>query len=206
MPLNLLALEASSTSIDVIFLTDINYESISNLLTDNTLTVDAAELQGLLAGMLSGGMSLSDREWQNAIADMLNAGEPLPQAVSSIADEVFAQLCQQMLDSDFALQLCLPDDDSPINERGAALINYVQGFMAGFGLHQNDLSQCSDDVKEALEDFSEIARMEDAMNDDEESEQALFEVQEYVRISTMLCFNELGHSPLDDAEAPPTVH
>ena len=168
--------------------------------------MDASELQGLLAGMLAGGMSLSDRDWKNAVADMLNGGEPLPEESSQSADELFAQLCQQMLDSDFTLQLCLPDDESPINERGAALIAYVQGFLAGFGLYQNDLSRCSDDVKEALEDFSEIARMEDAMNDDEESEQALFEVQEYVRISTMLCFNELGHSPLDDAEAPPTVH
>ena len=86
------------------------------------------------------------------------------------------------------------------------MINFVQGFMTGFGLYQNDLSQCSAEVKEAFEDFAEIARMEDAMTEDEESEQALFEVEEYVRISTMLCFNELGQSPLDDAEAPPTVH
>lgn len=182
------------------------YEELTALLSRNKLTADASELQGLLAGMLSGGMSLSDREWHSAIADMLNTGEPLTQEAKQATQAMFDQLSQQLLDSDFALVLSLPDDNAPINDRGSALINYVQGFMTGFGLYQNDLSQCSADVKEALEDFAEIARMEDAMTEDEESEQALFEVEEYVRISTMLCFNELGQSPLDDAEAPPTVH
>ncbi|MBT0585562.1 UPF0149 family protein [Alteromonas oceanisediminis] len=187
-------------------MSELTYEILSSTLSRHQVSSDAAELQGLLTGMLAGGMSLSDREWPNAIADMLNAGEPLPTEVKEQAEALYAQLSQQLLDSDFALALCLPDDNAPINDRGAALINYVQGFMTGFGLYQNDLSQCSVDVKEALEDFAEIAKMEDAMNDDEESEQALFEVEEYVRISSMLCFNELGQSPLDDAEAPPTVH
>lgn len=187
-------------------MSELNYDSLSAVLMRNNLTADAAEMQGLLCGMLAGGMSLSDRDWQAAIADMFNAGEPLPDEVNQALDALFNQLGQQMLDSDFALALLLPDDNAPINDRGAALINFVQGFMTGFGLHQNDLSQCSDDVKEALEDFSEIVKMEESMTEDEESEQALFEVQEYVRISSMLCFNELGQSPLDDAEAPPTVH
>jgi len=187
-------------------LADLTYEELTALMSRHNLTADAAELQGLITGMLSGGMSLSDREWQNAVADMLNTGEPLTAEMQKAALALFDQICQQILDSDFALVLCLPDDAAPINDRGSALINFVQGFMTGFGLYQNDLTQCSPDVKEALEDFAEIARMEEAMTEDEESEQALFEVEEYVRISAMLCFNELGQSPLDDAEAPPTVH
>ena len=58
-------------------LSESTYEVLTVLLNQNNLAVDAAELQGLLAGMLSGGMSMSDREWQNAIADMFKAGEPL---------------------------------------------------------------------------------------------------------------------------------
>jgi uncharacterized protein YgfB (UPF0149 family) len=57
-----------------------------------------------------------------------------------------------------------------------------------------------------LQDFSDIARMEEPMNDDEESEQALHEVVEYVRISALLCFNELGQSLLDDQQDTPSVH
>ncbi|WP_276307855.1 UPF0149 family protein [Alteromonas flava] len=187
-------------------MSELHYETLSALLMRNKVTADAAELQGILCGMMAGGLSLSDRNWMPAIADMFNAGEPLAQEVEQSLQQLFEQTSQQMVDGEFALSLLLPDDSAPINERGSALINYVQGFMTGFGLQQNDLSNCSDDVKEALEDFAEIVKLEDAMTDDEESEKALFEVQEYVRVSTMLCFSELGHSPLDDSQAPPTVH
>ena len=37
-------------------------------------------------------------------------------------------------------------------------------------------------------------------------EQALFEVIEYVKISSLLCFNELGQSLLDDQQDTPSVH
>jgi uncharacterized protein YgfB (UPF0149 family) len=66
--------------------------------------------------------------------------------------------------------------------------------------------KCSDDVKEALEDFSDISRMEEPMDADDESEKALFEVEEYVKISAILCFSELGQSLLDDQKEKPSIH
>jgi uncharacterized protein YgfB (UPF0149 family) len=57
-----------------------------------------------------------------------------------------------------------------------------------------------------LEDFADIARMEEPMDADEESEKALFEVMEYVKISAILCFSELGQSLLDDQQENPSIH
>ena len=137
----------------------------------------------------------------------LNSTDCSSSTISEIVfDSLFNQTCQQLLEPEFALNLLLPDDQAPINDRGAALINWVQGFMLGFGLHQQDLMQCSDDVKEALEDFSDISRMEEPMDADEESEKALLEVEEYVKISAILCFSELGQSLLDDQQDTPSVH
>lgn len=48
--------------------------------------------------------------------------------------------------------------------------------------------------------------MEEPMSEDEESEKALFEVLEYVKISALLCFNELGESLLEDQKGKPSVH
>ncbi len=151
-------------------------------------------------------MALEDRDWLEPMADFINQGEPLSEDVKTVLMELYNQTCQQLVEADFSLILCLPDDASPINERGQALIHWVQGFMLGFGLHQADLTGCSDDVKEALEDFSDIARMDEDMAEDEESEKALFEVMEYVRVSSMLCFNELGKSSSDEQSKPKTVH
>lgn len=179
---------------------------MTRLLEQHNILTDGAEIHGVICGMLAGGMPLENREWLEPMADFINQGEPLVTEVKDELLKVFNETCQQLLDTDFALVLCLPDDAAPINDRGQALINWIQGFMLGFGLHQNDLTQCSEDVKEALEDFSDIVRMDEQMAEDEESEQALFEVIEYVRISTMLCFNELGKSASNEQSSPNTMH
>ena len=53
----------------------------------------------------------------------------------------------------------------------------------------------SEDVKEVLVDFGEIANLSDEMEENEATEQAYFEIAEYVRISALLCFTELGAPP-----------
>ncbi|GAC32216.1 UPF0149 family protein [Paraglaciecola polaris] len=183
-----------------------NYELISAALQRENILASAAEIQGVFCGMLGGGMPLESQDWIEAIADFVNQGEPLVKEIELQLTELYNETCQQLVETDFALVLCLPDDAAPINERGQALLEWVQGFMLGFGLHQDDLTQCSADVKEALEDFAEIARMDEEMAEGEEFEQALFEVVEYVRVSAMLCFNELGKSPEEQQSQPKTVH
>jgi len=184
----------------------LDYDSVSNKLSQQGVIVDAAEVHGILCGMLCGGMSLTDQKWLEALSETINQGDAFSDPTQHLLNNLFNQTCQQLLEPEFALNLLLPDDQAPINDRGAALINWVQGFMLGFGLHQQDLMQCSDDVKEALEDFSDISRMEEPMDADEESEKALLEVEEYVKISAILCFSELGQSLLDDQQDTPSVH
>ena len=184
----------------------LDYDSVSNKLSQQGIVVDGAEVHGILCGMLCGGMSLTDQKWLESLGETINQGEPFADTTSYLLTSLYNQLCEQLLEPEFALSLLLPDDQAPINDRGTALINWVQGFMLGFGLHQQDLMQCSEDVKEALEDFADIARMEEPMEADEESEKALFEVIEYVKISAILCFSELGQSLLEDQQDKPLVH
>lgn len=182
------------------------FDNLTALLERNNILTSAAEVQGMLCGMLGGGMPLECQDWLEPLADFIHQGETFSKDVEQAFKDLYDNTCQQLVESDFALSLCLPEDSAPINERGQALLTWVHGFMLGFGLHQADLTGCSEDVKEALEDFAEIARMDDEMPEDEESEQALFEVMEYVRVTAMLCFNELGKSPEQQQSEPKTVH
>lgn len=173
--------------------TDVNYEALTGLMHRHNISADAAELQGILCGMLAGGMDPENTDWKVSLEDFINVGEPLNSEVASMTVTLYQQLCKQLQDEEFSLVLCMPEDGAPIEERGQSLIAWVQGFLLGFGVQQQELKSCSDDVKEALQDFSDIIQMDSDMPEGEESEQALFEVIEYVRISAMLCFSELGH-------------
>lgn len=185
---------------------NLQYDLFTNMLVQQNVVVDASEIQGILCGMLAGGMNLDDQEWIEALADVVNQGDTLTKTAEEQVVLMFNRVCQELVEADFALQMCLPDDSTPINERGKALVNWVHGFLLGFGLHQNDLTNCSDEVKEGLEDLSQIAKMDETMDEDEASEQAFFEVVEYVRISAMLCFNEMGKSLIDSRQQSPVIH
>lgn len=176
------------------------------MLKQHDIIVGASEVQGILCGMLAGGMNIDDQKWIQALSDVINQGEPIAAEAQKNIEQMFDKVCQELIEADFALKMCLPDDDTSINERGEALVNWVHGFLLGFGLHQNDLTNCSPEAKEALEDFSQIAKLDEKMEESEESEQAFFEVIEYVRISTMLCFNEMGKSLIDSRQQSPSVH
>lgn len=184
----------------------LQYDLFTNMLVQQNVLVDASEIQGILCGMLAGGMNLDDQEWIEALADVVHQGDTLPKTAEAHVVLMFNRVCQELVEADFALQMCLPDDSTPINERGKALVNWVHGFLLGFGLHQNDLTNCSDEVKEGLEDLSQIAKMDEKMDEDETSEHAFVEVVEYVRISAMLCFNEMGKSLIDSRQQSPSIH
>jgi len=170
----------------------VSHSGLNQLLLSQKLITDASEVHGIIAGMLAAGMPLESKEWLPAIEDFTNQKEVFPDECSDVLKELYTQTVEQLIDTDFSLSLLLPDDNAPVSERAGCLLVWVQGFLLGFGLYQDDLTKCSADVKEAMEDFSQIARMEEDLEETEESEQALFEILEYVRVSVMLCFSELG--------------
>ena len=72
-------------------------------------------------------------------------------------------------------------------------------------MQKQQISSLTTDVQEVITDFSEIANLSTEVEEDEENEQAYYEVVEYVRISAMLVFAELGLLP-DDKPTNETLH
>jgi yecA family protein len=185
---------------------ELSFEQIANELLVNKISTDPSELHGILSGMVTGGMHLDNQDWINSLADFINSGDKFPEPVDTLIYQVYETTVEQLLDGEFSFSMLLPDDLAPIAERAQSLISWVQGFLLGFGVQQEGQHSLSDEIKEALADFSEIAKMESDMPESEESEQALFEVEEYVRISAMLCFTELGKTGETDLSAFRTIH
>lgn len=184
---------------------DFTFATFQALITSNGVTSHGAEIHGMLSGLICSGIAFENSDYMPMVNDCFNNGEGLPIELKNYVKALYSNIWQQVLDDGFGFQVLLPDDDESIAERTAGLGAWVQGFNLGFGLQNKDSAITNAEVKEVLADFAEIANLSDDVDEDEESEQAYFELAEYVRISALLIFSELGQAPLDNSK-PETIH
>jgi hypothetical protein len=96
--------------------------------------------------------------------------------------------------------------DEPLVEQVEAVAAWCQGFLNGVGSTAPAAARSSADgtaLGEILRDFAEISRAglsEEEAEGHDEPDFALAEIQEYVRVSVQIVFEELG--PLRAAAAP----
>ena len=102
--------------------------------------------------------------------------------------------------------MLLPEDGEPLPERLSALAGWVNAFLAGYGVNQQSMTTLSADLKEAIEDMVELAKIEFTEEGGEEEERAYFEIVEYLRVSAMMCYTELGRKEQPANQPPKTLH
>ncbi len=184
------------------------YEMCDVLVAEDSMTGSAAELHGLLCGYLSAGARFSHEAWLKLAAELTDITEFRHESSKLAFTDLYDGVVAQLEQADFGFQLLLPDDDLSMDERAEALGCWCQGYLTGFGLqggHTNE--SLSDELKEALSDMEQIAQIELEPEADEESESDLMELQEYVRISSMMIFGEFNAPPSQEAVAPDaTLH
>ncbi len=186
----------------------LDFASAQAVITTENIQSHASEIHGVLTGLVCAGFTFEEQNYIGMLNDLFNNGEIFPEPVKAVIKQMYSELWADIIDDDYAFQLMLPDDDDSIVERGHGLSNWVQGFNLGFGLQQKNTPVTSSEVKEVLTDFAEIANLSDEMEEGEDTEQAYFEISEYVRISALLCFTELGSSPatVDNKNTDNTIH
>lgn len=183
----------------------LHYETVQAAFAAAHLQLHASEIHGALTGMICGGFRFESNDYLTVINDMFNNGEGLPAEVKRIVKQVYGEVWQAVLEDSYSFQPLLPDDDESLAERTNAMTVWVQGFNLGFAMQKQQIASLTTDVQEVITDFSEIANLSTEVEEDEENEQAYYEVVEYVRISAMLVFAELGLLP-DDKPTNETLH
>lgn len=182
-----------------------DFAALQAIITTEDVKIHGSELHGVLTGLICAGYRFENDDYLSMLNDMFNNGEAFPNKLRMTVKLLFGQVWQNILDDSFSFNLLLPDDDDSLAERGHALGAWVQGFNLGFGLQQKKTAPLSEDVKEVLNDFSDIANLSDEIDEDETTEQAYYEIAEYVRISALLCFTELG-TPPEGKDKSETIH
>jgi uncharacterized protein len=90
----------------------------------------------------------------------------------------------------------LPDENRPLAERATALYDWVRGFLYAWGTLDLANADLSVETREVLRDFTDFTRMDlDRLEDDEQHEEALTEVSEYIRVAAMLIHQERVVAP-----------
>ena len=191
--------------------TDIS--QLEGLLFDIDATLGAIESHGALCGMLCAQGATDAAQWMlQVLGEHEDTSKALQQA-GKILLQIHQLSVEQMNNSDVDFELMLPDDDEPLEARVEALGTWCQGFVYGLaagGVKEDTV--LPEDSQELIRDILEISRAGYAADDEaeldasveednEDDEVAFMEVTEYVRMGTLLIYEEL--QPLQSSQ---TVH
>ena len=158
---------------------------------DHGLGSGASELHGGLCGWLAGGGQAGPDWPARVLAD--DALAPLA------ADDALARLgaatAAQMEDRDFGFELLLPEAEASLYARSGALFDWCRGFVGGFGLAAGAAPPLSEEGTEALADLVRLAAAAPEDGGDQEDEQALVEIEEYVRVAALLLHGDCALGP-----------
>ena len=170
-----------------------DYLELEQVLGLAEASTGAAEVHGLLCGLLCAAGRIDRRQWEMQVfadaATQTGAVERGRQAVQSLADWT----AQALNDPVLGMDLLLPPEGQPLFERTAALGEWCQGYLLGLaagGIAQD--TPLPDDVAELVRDFTEISRVGFDVDDDDEGDEVAFsDVVEYVRMGVLLINDEL---------------
>ncbi|HWU77488.1 MAG TPA: UPF0149 family protein [Rhodanobacter sp.] len=172
----------------------VGHEDVDALVTRLHLGTEASELHGSLCGFLAGGGSLRGSTLLAALQLDGDVTSPSSEDLA-LLDRLAQQGEQELADPELGFEPLLPADDRPLAERAEAMVDWCRGFLGGFGLAGTAAhAQLSGEAQEVLRDLGTVAASSFDLGDESEDEDALIEVQEFVRVAAMLLHAECNTS------------
>ena len=168
-----------------------DYFSINHALEQAESDYSAAEAHGIACGMLVIKQTTEPKQWlkQVVLGDEHNRFVP---AVSAELTQLFVATRQQINSPALDFTVFLPED-APLAEQVEAMQTWCQGFGLGLAVAGvKDMKQLPADSREWAEDVVRIGTANDLdLEDTEESEEALAEIVEYLRVGVLMMNEEM---------------
>ncbi len=170
-----------------------DYDELSALLASHRSDLNAAECHGFLCALICG----TGTAPEHAIRDYaLPDGDGTPRAAFcyTALKELTDKLRATLEAGDSELELLLAADDAVLSERVTSLAAWCRGFIAGVERAGLNVADCTEEVRELLEDFCRVARLDDdsvGETADEQDEAALMELIEYTRMGAIFMYEDL---------------
>lgn len=173
------------------------FDVMVRMLSATGIVHSPSELHGVICGLLATGQGRDTPSLLGTLAAHVEQPAGLPEPLSAALID-----CRDAALSGFAgtgldLALLLPSSDEELGLRVAALAQWCEGFLVGFGTGAAGISDSalSPGIQEALSDLAAISQVETPEGEGDEQEQLLEEVTEHCRMSALMIYTDLVMKP-----------
>lgn len=165
------------------------YTQIDRCLATGRALTDVPEAHGTMVGAFCASTAYTLDDWLREVFPEGEAG-----AARAELQEWFDATAAALRSSDLQFEPLLPDDETPVSDRAAALGQWCQGFLYGLGTNPiPDIERLPAEIGEVVRDLTAITQVSvDDSDGTEANESAYAELVEFVRIGTQLVFDELA--------------
>jgi uncharacterized protein YgfB (UPF0149 family) len=183
---------------------NVTFPEVARVLERSGSSISAAESHGCLCGALCTSAEYPLERWLDEIVpdDELASD----QATTETLKLLFEDTVRALRGDQMEFQPLVPDDETALESRAAALAQWCQGFLYGFGTGRPmKPEQLSANVSEILKDLTQIGRASVEVGESgEEEEQAYAQIIEYVRAGVQLIHDELADARANPEQARPS--
>ncbi len=168
-----------------------DFPALAHLSDLSDLALSPSEAHGIFCGLLCSGEAESLTRWLDEI---------LPSTATAGTDSAAcrAALTQLACQTQAAIESprrgfapLLPETEAPLCERAEAVNDWSRGFLFGLGLNGCDPNTFSGATREAIDDLTELTRIDlNGLEDNEDNEQALEEISEFLWVAAMLVYED----------------
>ena len=164
-------------------------QPIADLLLLASVALPEHELHGLATGTVVANLE-SDPPAHAELVDRLRPGLCAMDSLTELCSAIHTQLTT----TDLIFRPHLPNDEEPLESRVDALGTWVFCFIEAFEQSNPTKPQ---EIEEAMTDFGEIAQIESEVQNTDEMEARFTEIEEFVRIATMLIYEVMQQKQID---------
>jgi yecA family protein len=175
----------------------VEHERVERQLASADLEMSGAEIHGVMCGLLCAGHQDAGEVWLNELFAGRDDDDLLVNECRQLLSLLYGETREAIEGPGLGFSPLLPEDDKPLPVRAAAVRDWSEGFLYGIGLAGVALEEAlSEHTQEALQAFSEITRLDldaltDEEDDEEESEDALMQVSEFLWVAAMMVHDDL---------------
>ncbi len=172
----------------------VDYVTCREALERAHAVLDASECHGVLCGLLCASERFPEERWLSEVFEPGEKDGPESARCATMLRTARRETERQLEGQQYEFEPMLPEDETPLTQRGEALALWCRGFLYGLAVGGlKDSKSTSDEVQEVLTDLSEFTRLDVSELEDETNalESDYAQLVEYVRVGVMLVHTEL---------------